>query len=97
MSEFVVAVLAFLSMMHDEPQPACGSVEYNCTQRAGADYYRPEEEDFDKRPVWVGPEHFSCSINSRSQTAPLPGAAASRPDSGTIKWRYRLPPRSRSR
>jgi hypothetical protein len=20
-----------------------------------------EEEGFDKRPVWVGPEHFSCS------------------------------------
>jgi hypothetical protein len=30
--------------MHDQPQPACSSVEHNSTQRADADYYRPKKK-----------------------------------------------------
>jgi hypothetical protein len=48
--------------MHDQPQPACSSVEHNSTQRADADYYRPKEKGFEKRSFWIGCKHLPSSL-----------------------------------
>jgi len=53
---------ATLISMHDQPQPACSSVEHNSTQRADADYYRPQKKGFEKRSFWIGCKHLPSSL-----------------------------------
>jgi hypothetical protein len=53
------------SLMYDQPQPTCGRIENNGTERDGADHHAPQKDCLAKPPVWIGREQLSDSSSAK--------------------------------
>jgi hypothetical protein len=54
------------SLMYDQPQPTCGRIEDNSTERGGADHHAPEKDCLAKSPIWIGREQLSDSSSANA-------------------------------
>jgi hypothetical protein len=74
-------------LMYDQPQPTCGRIENDSTERGGTDHHRPQKDCLAKPPVWIGREHFPillarilASPSSLSRLHGRPSGVSTLPD-----------------
>jgi hypothetical protein len=68
-------------LMYYQPQPTCGRIENDSTERGGADHHSPQKDCLAKPPVWIGREHFPILL-ARILASPILLKLASRPALG---------------